>query len=129
MSPRKNSSGGFDESYNIKAKLWLEKDGEPIFGLGRLNLLKKIESYGSISSAAKELGYSYQKAWSFINLMEKRLGFELVCKKIGGKHGGGSELTGEAKDLIKNYEELLEREKKFLEDYQQTPHLLHPSKH
>ena len=111
-------------------KIWLEKDGEPIFGMGRFILLEKIESSGSISSAAKELGYSYKKAWSFINIMEKRLGFELVSKKIGGRHGGGSILTEEAKNIMKMYEELLKKEKIFLKDYQRhTPHLLHPLKH
>ena len=115
---------------DIKAKIWLEKDGEPVFGLGRFLLLEKIESSGSISSAAKELGYSYKKAWSFINLMEKRFGFELVSKKIGGRHGGGSVLTEKAKNIMNMYEELLEKEKMFLKDYHRhTPHLLQPSKH
>ncbi|MDA8272658.1 MAG: LysR family transcriptional regulator [Deltaproteobacteria bacterium] len=109
-----------EESFDIKAKIWLEKDGEPVFGMGRLILLKKIESSGSISAAAKELKYSYKKAWSFIALMEKRFGFELVNKKIGGKHGGGSVLTKEAKNLINMYEELLKKEEKFLENYQHT---------
>jgi molybdate transport system regulatory protein len=115
--------------FDIKAKIWLEKDGEPVFGLGRFLLLEKIGSSGSISAAAKELGYSYKKAWSFINIMEKRFGFELVNKKIGGRHGGGSVLTEEAKNIMNMYEELLKREEKFLKNYLHTPHLLHPSKH
>jgi molybdate transport system regulatory protein len=115
---------------DIKAKIWLEKDGEPVFGMGRFILLKKIESSGSMSSAAKELGYSYKKAWSFINLMEKRLGVELVNKKIGGRHGGGSILTEDAKKIMNIYKELLEKEKIFLNDcHMHTPHLLQPSKH
>lgn len=114
--------GNGAEEFDIKAKIWLEKDGEPIFGLGRLLLLQKIESSGSISAAAKELGYSYKKAWSFINIMEKRFGCELVNKKIGGRHGGGSVLTEEAKNIMNMYEELLKI-------YPHTPHLLHPSKH
>ena len=85
--------GGDFKEFDIKAKIWLEKDGEPVFGLGRFLLLEKIESSGSISSAAKELGYSYKKAWSFINLMEKRFGFELVSKKIGGRYGAGKTTT------------------------------------
>lgn len=100
-------NSGIDNSCDIKTKVWLEKNGEPVFGMGRFMLLKKIDSCGSISGAAKELGYSYQKAWSFINLMEKRLGFELVRKKIGGKNGGGSELTQQARDLMQTYESLL----------------------
>ncbi len=114
---------------DIKAKIWLEKNGEPVFGMGRFLLLEEIGSSGSISAAAKKLGYSYKKAWSFINLMEKRFGFELVDKKIGGRYGGGSVLTEEAKKIMNMYEELLKKEKVFLEDYRHTPHLRHPSKH
>lgn len=115
-----NKSSGLDggaAGIDIKAKLWLEKDGEPVFGLGRLILLKKIESCGSISAAAKELKYSYKKAWSFVNLMEKRFGFELVNKKIGGKHGGGSVLTKDALDIMAMYEELLKKEAQFIEGF------------
>lgn len=49
-----SGSGVGVSGIDIKAKLWLEKDGEPVFGLGRLILLKKIESSGSISAAARE---------------------------------------------------------------------------
>ena len=129
LNSKGDKTDGFAD-YDIKAKIWLEKNGEPIFGMGRFLLLKKIETSGSISSAAKELGYSYKKAWSFINLMEKRYGFKLVDKKIGGKHGGGSVLTEHAKKIMTEYEELLTKEKTFLGNYQaQTPHLLQPSKH
>lgn len=52
--------GSGAEEFDIKAKIWLEKDGEPVFGLGRFLLLEKIEAFGSISAAAKELRYSYK---------------------------------------------------------------------
>ena len=62
--------------------------------------------------------------------MEKRFGFELVDKRIGGRHGGGSILTEDAKNIMNLYEELLRKETIFLKDYHRhTPHLLHPSKH
>ena len=50
---KSGKSGGFAD-YDIKAKIWLEKNGEPVFGMGRFMLLKKIGTLGSISS----LGYN-----------------------------------------------------------------------
>ncbi|WP_456400869.1 winged helix-turn-helix domain-containing protein [Persephonella sp.] len=95
--------------YEIKYKVWLEKDGEIVMGLGREKLLKEIEKQGSISKAAKELGISYKKAWSFLKAMEKRLGTKLVETKRGGEKGGGASLTKEAKDLIKQFEKIVKR--------------------
>lgn len=107
-----------DGSLNIKAKVWLEKNGEPVFGIGRLQLLKKIDSTGSISKAARELGFSYKKAWSYINIMEKRFGYPLIEKKIGGKSGGGSVLTENAKKIMTNYENLIKKEGEFIKNFE-----------
>jgi molybdate transport system regulatory protein len=35
--------------------------------------------------------------------MEQRLGFILLDRKVGGRSGGGSQVTPMAKDLMKNY--------------------------
>ncbi|NPA52778.1 MAG: LysR family transcriptional regulator [Aquificae bacterium] len=95
--------------YKVKFKVWLEKDGEIIMGLGREKLLKAVKKHGSISKAAKEVGISYKKAWSYIKAMEKRLGKKLVETKIGGAGGGGSRLTKEAEKLIKEFDKILDK--------------------
>ncbi|WP_333653157.1 winged helix-turn-helix domain-containing protein [Dissulfurispira sp.] len=46
----------------IKSKLWIEVDGEPVFGRGRRFLLQAIDKYGSINQAAKEINISYRRA-------------------------------------------------------------------
>jgi len=102
----------------IKYKVWIEKDGEIIIGMGREKLLREIERTGSISSAAKNLGISYKKAWQYIKAMEERLGIKLVESKKGGVKGGGSKLTPEAKKLLKEFEKILkefEKTKKKME--------------
>ena len=93
-------------SMGVKSKVWIEIDGLPFFGEGRRNLLVNIESLGSISSAAKHVGISYKKAWSYIKNMEDRLGVQLVKKSVGGKGGGGATLTDEARVLIKKFDQL-----------------------
>lgn len=89
---------------DIKSKLWIEVNGEPVFGRGRRFLLQAIDTYGSINSAAKEINISYRKAWSYIKAMEERLGIKLVERHAGGKNGGGAVLTKEAREFIRKYE-------------------------
>jgi molybdate transport system regulatory protein len=90
----------------IKSKVWIEINGEPVFGRGRRFLLEAIDRYGSINRAAKEINISYRKAWSYIKAMEDRLGIKLVNRRVGGKNGGGAELTEEAREFLKRYGEL-----------------------
>ncbi|MDQ7055121.1 MAG: LysR family transcriptional regulator [Persephonella sp.] len=97
---------GDDVEYHIKFKLWIEKDGDIIIGLGRDKLLGEIEKTGSISKAAKNVGMSYKKAWSFLKTMENRLGVKLIKTRRGGKKGGGTELTEDAKKLLAEFEKI-----------------------
>ncbi|MCX8028353.1 MAG: winged helix-turn-helix domain-containing protein [Thermodesulfovibrionales bacterium] len=88
----------------IKSKVWIDVEGEPVFGRGRMQLLKAIERFGSINQAAKEINISYRKAWSYIKIMEDRLGIDLVQRQAGGINGGGAMLTKDARDFISKYE-------------------------
>lgn len=87
----------------IKSKLWIEVDGQPVFGQGRRFLLEAIDSYGSISQAARGINISYRKAWGYIKAMEERLGFKLIERQAGGKNGGGATLTREARAFLEKY--------------------------
>lgn len=99
----------------IRSKLWIEVNGEPIFGRGRSSLLHAIERHGSINRAAVEMKISYRKAWSYLDIMESRLGVKLVERKTGGRNGGGATLTDTARQLIHNYEQM-EQEIKIMAD-------------
>ena len=90
----------------IRSKLWIEVEGAPVFGKGRRILLEAIEKYGSINQAAKEINISYRKAWSYINVMEDRLGIKLIERQVGGRNGGGAVLTDQARAFLKQYGEL-----------------------
>jgi len=93
---------------NLKLKLWLEKDNQAVFGAGRCELLKLTDELGSLHKASEKLGISYKSAWAKIRDSEKRLGFDLLKRKIGGKSGGGSVLTEKAKKLVESYEKLMQ---------------------
>lgn len=92
--------------FGVKSKLWIESDGGPFFGKGKMLLLKAIDKHGSISHAAKEVNISYRKAWSYIKAMEERFGVSLVECKAGGKNGGGASLTPEIRDFLARYDRI-----------------------
>lgn len=99
----------------IRSKIWLEIDGEPVFGSGRRALLEGIEKHGSISRSAKGINISYRKALSYIQSMEQRFRRPLVKRSAGGKNGGGASLTEEAKTLLKKYVTLEEGVHEFMD--------------
>ncbi len=88
----------------IKSRIWIEKDGVPFLGFGRIKLLKMIDDKMSINSAAKELKMSYKKAWNLINDMNLMTDEPVVQTNIGGKDGGGTKLTNYGKQLIQDFE-------------------------
>ena len=92
----------------VRSKVWLEVDGEPVFGRGRERLLRLVAQTGSINAAARAMGIPYRKAWSYIDAMEKRLGFPLVTRQRGGAGGGEAALTAEAEELLHKFDRLLE---------------------
>jgi molybdate transport system regulatory protein len=95
------------KNISVRSKIWLSDDtGEVIFGLGRLRMLEAIERNGSIHAAAKELGMSYRAIWGRIKASEDRLGEPLLHRNIGGRSGGGSELTDFARQLMQRFKKL-----------------------
>ena len=87
----------------LRYKLWIEKDGEKVFGDGPLDILHRIEKTGSLRQAAEEINMSYSQAWYLMKDLEKRLGFNLLKRKVGGERGGGSEITEEAGELMMKF--------------------------
>ena len=92
--------------FGIRSKLWIELEGEPFAGRGRMSLLAAIDRWGSINRAAREVGIPYRKAWSHIKAMEKRFGIRLVECRAGGKGGGGARLAPEIRDFLSRYDEI-----------------------
>ncbi len=86
----------------IGYKIWLDHHGKA-FGDGPYELLKRVEETHSLHRAAKEMGMAYSKAWRLIGTMEKRLGFLLIERKVGGLAGGGSRVTSQGKELMTRY--------------------------
>jgi len=88
----------------VRFKVWLEKEGEPIISEGKYRLLKAVEEEGSILKASERLGMSYKRAHSQIKALEKRLGEKVLERK----RRAGARLTEAGKELLKEYERVLE---------------------
>jgi len=98
----------------LRYKIWIEKDGEKVFGDGPLDILHRVERTGSLRQAAAEINMSYSQAWNLMKNLENRLGFKLLERKIGGESGGGSQLTEEARDLMMKFEIFRDKAKESL---------------
>lgn len=94
------------EGMSVGTKVWLEKEGKPLFGIGKLGLFKAVEGEGSISKASKRMKISFRRAWSHLDDAERNFGTPLLEKHKGGKGGGSSCLTVEAEELLTKFERL-----------------------
>jgi molybdate transport system regulatory protein len=87
-----------------RSKVWLEVDGKSFLGDGRERLLKAVDRTGSINAAARELGISYRKVWAQLQAMEASAPFPILERRTGGKGGGSTVLTEQARILLTRYE-------------------------
>lgn len=81
----------------------------PFFGPGTVTLLRQIEALGSVREACEKTGISYSKAWKILRTAETELGYRIVERQPGGKHGGQALVTEQGKQLLETFEQF-ERE-------------------
>ncbi|NVK51891.1 MAG: LysR family transcriptional regulator [Flavobacteriaceae bacterium] len=93
-------------SYKIRSKIWLEINDTIFLGEGRVMLLKTLQQTNSLNKAAKKMSMSYKKAWNLIDTMNKNSKQPVAVKKIGGKDGGGTQLTPYGIELIDKFESI-----------------------
>jgi molybdate transport system regulatory protein len=97
----------------ITHKIWLEKDGQVVFGEGREEILTAVAECGSLYSAARRLKMSYRSAWGKIKRTEERLGLKLVETHDGGR---GLRLTAEGKRLLDEFHRLEDDVRSFIKN-------------
>lgn len=77
-----------------------------VLGPGKIEILRKLGEGHSISSAARELGMTYKRAWALIDTLNKGFGQPVVETVSGGRGGGGANLTPLGQELVVRYLEL-----------------------
>lgn len=102
--------------YKIKSRIWIETNNHILLGEGRVRLLKAIAETGSLSKAAKSLSMSYKKAWNLLDTVNKSAEKPVVITSIGGKNGGGAQLTAYGQSLITAFDTINKNCWQFLDD-------------
>ena len=76
---------------------------EIAIGPGKAELLRLIEEMGSISAAAREMGMSYRRAWTLVETMNGAFREPVVEAAIGGRGGGGAQVTDFGREALNRY--------------------------
>ncbi len=72
-------------------------------GPGKIALLEAIGEKGSLTHAAAKLGMSYRYAWLLLEDLRRSFSEPVTRATVGGRRGGGVELTGFGEELVKRY--------------------------
>jgi molybdate transport system regulatory protein len=92
-----------------RVKVWLELDGEYVFGHGLSEILQAVAEQGSIKDAAASLGKSYRYVWGRVKKAERAIGEQLVETRVGGLEDRRSRLTPLAEKLLADFVSLRRR--------------------
>jgi len=103
-------------NYELKGRIWLEGSSGTFLGYGRVVLLERIKKYGSISKAARSMGMSYRHAWELVDSINRNAKSPLVITSIGGKGGGGAQVTREGERAIEFFWRLYSKFETFLKE-------------
>jgi molybdate transport system regulatory protein len=87
----------------LQPRLRFPDGGPDAFGPGKADLLRHIAAAGSIRTAARELGMSYDRAWKLVQAMNRLFRPPLVTMTRGGGSGGGAQLTTAGADVLRRY--------------------------
>mgnify|MGYP003353345894 CR=1 FL=1 len=66
-------------------------------------LLEELDRSGSISAAARNMNMSYRRAWQLIDAMNASFPEPLVVTAVGGKRGGGAQVTELGRSVLARF--------------------------
>lgn len=66
--------------FSLRGALWMSAGDDVVVDPQRIALLVKIDELGSISRAAKVMGWGYESAWDAVETMNVLAGSPLVAK-------------------------------------------------
>ena len=90
----------------IRGQIWIESGGKPAITEAGADLLDQIDISGSLSEAARQLRFSYRRAWMLLDAMNHRWPRPLVITATGGQGGGGATLTDQGRHVLRVYRDL-----------------------
>ena len=84
----------------------IDLDTEGRIGPGKIQLLEKIQEFGSISAAGRAMNMSYKRAWDLVDEINRICRQPAVDRQTGGKNGGGAALTPFGLSLVARYRKI-----------------------
>ena len=105
-APRRPAAAGPKKSEAKKGsiiKVQIDFPGGVRLGPGKVALLEAIDSAGSLSRAAAEIGMSYRRAWLFMQQINQAFDEAAVATPEGGHGGGSAKLTDFGRELIRQF--------------------------
>lgn len=90
----------------LAAPLWLLFAGRDLLVGKSMELLRQIDSKGSLSKAAEAIPVSYKTAWDMIDKLNNSSVQPIVITTTGGRNGGGTKLSEYGKSLLSLYSSL-----------------------
>ncbi len=87
--------------YRLRIKLDL---GGCVIGPGKAELMRKIDTLGSISAAARDMGLNYRRALFLLSTISEPLGKSVVLTEKGGATKGGAKLSTHGQEILKAYD-------------------------
>lgn len=98
-----------DISVEPKTKVWIEHGGRFVMGDGGLRLLLAIKTRGSLTLAARDVGWSYRHAWEYVRRAERVLGVAVTDSVPGKGTKRGTALTPYGISILNTLAALRER--------------------
>ena len=86
---------------SLTGRLTLQTPLGAVLSESRIRLLEAIDRCGSLNRAAREVPLSYKAAWEALDTMNRLAPEPLVERLTGGRGGGGTRLTGYARQLVR----------------------------
>ena len=78
-------------------------------------LLREIALTGSITQAAQHIGISYKTAWDAVDGLNNLFPQPLIVGRMGGKNGGGTQLTPYGEQVLHMFESVEHQYRVFLD--------------
>jgi molybdate transport system regulatory protein len=78
-------------------------------GRGKMEILDRIKTEGTISGAGRAMNMSYRRAWLLIDEMNRMFSTPVVVTQRGGKDGGKAIVTDFGEELLGRFRQMEQR--------------------
>jgi molybdate transport system regulatory protein len=94
------------QTLSLQPRLRLRVGDAIALGPGKMELLELVQSTGSITEAARQMGMSYMRAWSLIQTMNRCFREPVIRTTRGGQKRGGACLTETGEQVLALYQQM-----------------------